>query len=148
MKPATLDHAGIAARIPHSGRMCLLDRLLSWDTATIVCSARSHRDPDNALLGAGGLPAPCAIEYAAQAMALHGTLNAAPGTPPTPGFLASVRGVRMRVPRLDLAAGDLQVRAERIAGDAGQALYRFSLHDADGTLLVDGRAAVVLNATP
>ena len=35
MNPATLDHAGIAARIPHSGRMCLLDRLLSWSPTEI-----------------------------------------------------------------------------------------------------------------
>ncbi len=148
MNPATLDHAGIAARIPHSGRMCLLERLLSWDQASIVCSATSHRDPANPLRDAGELPAPCAIEYAAQAMALHGTLGAAPGTPPTPGFLASVRGVRLLAPRLDLIDGDLLVSAERIAGDAGQALYGFSVRDSDGTLLVEGRATVILNALP
>jgi predicted hotdog family 3-hydroxylacyl-ACP dehydratase len=35
-----------------------------------------------------------AIEYAAQAMALHGALNAKPGVQGRPGFLASARGVR------------------------------------------------------
>ena len=148
MKPATLDRAGIAARIPHAGAMCLLDHLLAWDEAHIVCRTRSHRDPGNPLRSAGGLAAPCAIEYAAQAMALHGTLGAAPGTPPTPGFLASVRAVRLHVPWLDRVEGELQVRAERLAGDAGQALYAFSLHRADGTPLVDGRATVILEAPP
>ena len=30
MTPTTLDHAGIAALIPHRGPMCLLDRMTSW----------------------------------------------------------------------------------------------------------------------
>jgi predicted hotdog family 3-hydroxylacyl-ACP dehydratase len=148
MNPATLDHAGIAARVPHSGRMCLLDRMLSWSPAGIRCAARSHRDPDHPLRLAGALPAPCAIEYAAQAMALHGTLCAAPGAAPTPGFLASVRGVRLRVPRLDCVAGDLLVSADRLAGDPNLALYAFALHDELGTLLVEGRATVILNSQP
>jgi predicted hotdog family 3-hydroxylacyl-ACP dehydratase len=148
MNPATLDHAGIAARVPHSGRMCLLDCMLSWSPERIRCAARGHRDPDHPLRLAGALPAPCAIEYAAQAMALHGTLCATPGAAPTPGFLASVRGVRLRVPRLDTVAGDLLVSAERLAGDPSLALYAFALHDEQGTLLVEGRATVVLNSQP
>ena len=146
--PATLDHAGIAARIPHGGRMCLLDALLSWSAEGILCSAASHRDPDHPLRHGGALPAPAAIEYAAQAMALHGTLCAAPGVAPRPGFLAAVRGVRLRVPRLDTIEGALIVSAQRLAGDSGQALYTFALHDERGTLLVEGRATVILNALP
>ena len=147
-QPAMLDHAGIAARVPHSGRMCLLDRLLDWSPAHITCSATSHRDADNPLRSPAGLLAPVAIEYAAQAMALHGTLSAAPGSAPTPGFLASVRAVRLRVPRLDGVASDLRVSAHKQAGDARQALYTFTLQDDAGALLVDGRATVVLNALP
>lgn len=144
--PSTLDHAGIAARIPHAGRMCLLDRLDAWSDTRIRCSAHSHREADNPLRSAGGLLAPCAIEYAAQAMALHGALLAGPATQPSPGYLASVRGVHCHVLRLDLVAGALQVEAERLAGDAGQVLYRFSVGDERGNVLVEGRAAVVLNA--
>ncbi len=69
------------------------------------------------------------------------------GRPPTPGFLASARSVRLHVPRLDDRAGPLQVQATRMAGDGGQALYRFVLADRSGRALVDGRAAVVLNQT-
>jgi predicted hotdog family 3-hydroxylacyl-ACP dehydratase len=142
--PATLDHAGIAARIPHQGRMCLLDRLLHWSSREIRCSAISHRDPDHPLRGMAGLPAACAIEYAAQAMALHGALQA-PGTPASSGFLASARQVRLLVPRLDNIAGALRVQAELLAGDPRQALYRFTLSDEAGQVLVDGRATVVLD---
>ena len=144
--PATLDRAGIAARIPHSGSMCLLDGLLSWSVDEIRCRAGNHADPSHPLRTAQGLLAPCAIEYAAQAMALHGSLCAtAQDAAPTLGWLASARAVRLHLPRLDLAPGPLVVRALRLAGGTGQALYRFELLDAMGRLLVDGRAAVVLN---
>lgn len=147
-QPATLDHAGIAARVPHRGSMCLLDRLLDWTADEIHCSALSHRDPANPLRHGGMLPAAAAIEYAAQAMALHGTLNGAPGAAPRPGFLAAVRGVRLHRPRLDEVEGELRIGVRRLLGAESQAQYAFTLHDAQGTLLVDGRATVILNALP
>ena len=148
MKPTTLDHAGIAARIPHSGRMCLLHALQVWTADDIRCSAISHVDRSNPLRTEGGLLAPAAIEYAAQAMALHGGLCAPAGSAPTAGFLAAVRSVRLHVPRLDDIPGPLAVSAQLLAGDARQALYSFSLHSAAGALLVQGRATVILNARP
>lgn len=148
MNPAMLDHAGIAARIPHHGRMCLLHSLDRWSADSVLCSAISHTDPANPLRSASGLLAPAAIEYAAQAMALHGGLAAAEGSPPTPGFLASVRGVKLHVPRLDGVPGALSVSAQKLAGDERQAMYAFALHSAAGALLVEGRATVILNALP
>ena len=149
MKPVALDHAGIAALIPHQGAMCLLDRLEHCDEARIVCVAGSHRDPTHPLRTASGLLAPCAIEYAAQAMALHGALcAAASGDEASPGFLASARDVRLGVWRLDdLPPADpdaLTVTAERQAADAARILYSFSLAHG-GRTLATGRLAVVLN---
>jgi predicted hotdog family 3-hydroxylacyl-ACP dehydratase len=145
MTPAVLDHAGIAARIPHQGAMCLLDRLESWSEAGLHCTATSHRDAANPLRTPSGLLAPCAIEYAAQAMALHGALRAPQGEPPSPGYLASVRDVRFSRARLDEVAGPLHVRATFVAGDPRQLLYRFVVADAAGAPLAEGRATVVLN---
>lgn len=145
MTPATLDHAGIALRIPHSGRMCLLHALEQWDANSIHCSAISHRDADNPLRSASGLLGPCAIEYAAQAMALHGSLVAPAGDAPKPGYLASVRGVHIAQPVLHTLPGALQVRAERLAGDERQILYRFEVTDEQGGAVAEGRATVVLN---
>ncbi len=145
-QPATLDHAGIAARVPHAGRMCLLDRLLSWDASSVHCTATSHLDPANPLREGGALLAPVAIEYAAQAMALHGGLTAPVGSAPQPGFLVSARGVQMWVPDLAQVAGPLHVRVVQQAGTANQAMYHFTLHDEQGQLLVQGRATVVLNS--
>jgi predicted hotdog family 3-hydroxylacyl-ACP dehydratase len=143
--PATLDRTGIAARIPHSGSMCLLDRLERWDAESIHCSTHSHTLADNPLRTAGGLLAPNAIEYAAQAMALHGGLLAAEGSTPSAGFLASARQVRLAVARLDDVAGALQVRARRLSGDANQVLYEFAVTNSDSHVLAEGRAVVVLN---
>jgi len=143
--PATLDRAGIAARIPHQGTMCLLERLETWDERAIHCTTGTHRDPANPLRTASGLLAPCAVEYAAQAMALHGALRAPEGEPPSPGYLASVRDARFARARLDEVDGPLHVRAEFVAGDLRQLLYRFTVADANGATLAEGRATVVLN---
>lgn len=139
-----LDHAGIAALVPHAGSMCLLHELSGWDEAHIVCRAISHRDVANPLRSAQGLPVTAAIEYAGQAMALHGALLAqALGAAMRPGMLASARSVEFTRLRLDDLAGDLTVSAERLAGDDRQILYRFELVHA-GVPVASGRAAVVL----
>ena len=143
--PQTLDRAGIAGRIPHSGSMCLLERLDGWDAEVIRCSTTTHRLADNPLRTAGGLLAPNLIEYAAQAMALHGGLLAVEGSTPSAGFLASARNVRLAVARLDDIEGALRVQARRLSGDERQILYEFVVNADDGRTLAEGRAVVVLN---
>ena len=142
-----LDRAAIAARIPHQGSMCLLDAVLAWDSGQIHCRASSHRQPDNPLRAAARLGAACGIEYAAQAMAVHGALLAPEGAPPRPGYLASVRSVQLAVDRLDDLPQDLDIVAERLSGDEHNILYHFRVEHA-GNLLLSGRAAVMLVAQP
>jgi len=60
--PQTMDREAIEVRIPHSGKMCLLERLESWDAEAIHCTTSTHLQPDNPLRTAGGLMAPNAIE--------------------------------------------------------------------------------------
>ena len=140
-----LDHAGIAARIPHQGAMCLLDAVTDWSETAIACRAVSHTDPANPLRADGRLGAANGIEYAAQAMAIHGALLAGEGDRPRQGYLTSVRGVTLHVARLDDLPGELSVQAERLSGDANNVLYRFSVSHA-GRCLLEGRAAVILDA--
>ncbi|RQR38660.1 hotdog family protein [Burkholderia sp. Bp9142] len=147
----TLDRAWIAAHIPHDGAMCVLDRVEAWDAARIRCSATSHRDPHNPLRSRGRLAAVCGIEYAAQAMAVHGALlGAQPARTeharPRAGYLASVRNVDAFVDRLDTFALPLIVDAERIGGDDRSVLYGFALRCGERVLL-SGRAAVMLDAS-
>ena len=150
--PATLQHKDIASRIPHQGSMCLLDSVTAWDNSRISCEASSHRAGNNPLRAYGRLGAACGIEYAAQAMAVHGALVAEAQTivgasSPTPkiGYLASIRGLTLHVERLDDLNSVLTIRAERLSGDENTLLYSFSLQ-AGPALLLSGRAVVVLNA--
>ena len=152
----SLDHGWIEQHIPHKGSMCLLDEVLSWDAARIRCRSSSHRAADNPLRAHGRLGAACGIEYAAQAMAVHGALIAASAPlastltqsvrrsiRPALGYLASVRNVVLHVARLDDIEAELIATAQRITGDARTVLYEFSVSGA-GRPLLSGRAGIVL----
>ncbi|MFT4267271.1 MAG: hydroxymyristoyl-ACP dehydratase [Xenophilus sp.] len=143
--PATLDHAGIAARIPHHGDMCLIDRLEGWDAQAIHCTTARHADPANPLRTAGGLLAPAAIEFAAQAMALHGGLLAADGAQPSAGYIASVRSVKFSTATLHDRPAPLHLHAQRLSGDASQVMYAFRVEDGARQPVAEGRVVVVLN---
>jgi predicted hotdog family 3-hydroxylacyl-ACP dehydratase len=135
---------GIARLIPHEGAMALLDGVLRWDADSIRCVARSHVDPRNPLRSHGRLPALCGIEYAAQAMAVHGGLSGALSRRPRRGYLASLRDVSCLVDRLD-SEGDLVVEAEKVAANDLTVLYRFCV-DIGPVRALEGSAAVVLDA--
>jgi predicted hotdog family 3-hydroxylacyl-ACP dehydratase len=140
------DRAWIAAHIPHQGRMCLLDQVLSWDAQRIECASGTHRALDHPLRAYDRLGAACALEYAAQAMAVHGALMR-PQAPQTGGFgmLASARALELHVTRLDDVPDDLIIRARCEHSDAGGALYSFTVSAAQG-LLAQGRASLSLGA--
>jgi predicted hotdog family 3-hydroxylacyl-ACP dehydratase len=145
-----MNRAWIEARIPHQGRMCLLDEVLAWDAHHIRCSTGTHRALDNPLRTHDRLGIAGGIEYAAQTMALHGALASAAlganaAAPSRVGLLASVRDVRLHVLRLDDIQADLLCEVTHLAGDNFTALYEFTLRDKDKSLLA-GRASVVLDA--
>ena len=125
--------------------MCLLERVDAWDSGSVRCIASSHRDIDNPLRANGRLAAACGIEFAAQAMAVHGALLARRHEPPAAGFLASVRGVTLHVARLDDIVADLAVHAVLFSGDGNSVLYDFSIC-AENKVLLEGRATVILSA--
>ncbi len=151
-----LDRQWIEQHIPHKGRMCLLDEVLSWDAIRICCRSASHRMPDNPLRAHGRLGGACGIEYAAQAMAVHGALVAASAplastlsigvrhsTAPAVGYLASVRNVALNVARLDDLEADLIAAADRVTGAGRTIMYEFTVSSAQQTLL-RGRASIVI----
>ncbi len=141
-----VSKAGIAALIPHTGAMCLLDAVLEWDQTKIRCCSRSHNDPDNPLRSGGSLTALCAIEYAAQAMAVHGGLAGNVASRPKAGYLASLRDVKCSRWRLADLTDELIVDAEQIMGDETRVVYRFIVKVGD-VEVVSGRATVVLDVT-
>jgi predicted hotdog family 3-hydroxylacyl-ACP dehydratase len=138
-----LDRRWIEAHILHQGPMCLLEEVLTWDGVRIRCRATSHRLADNPLRAGGRLGAVCGVEYAGQAMAVHGAIMAArAGDRTPPGYLASLRNLVLHVTRLDDLPEDLIASAERLAGDETTALYQFAVSSA-GRELLSGRAGIV-----
>lgn len=122
--------------------MCLLDGVMEWDGHHIVCVATSHRAPDNPLSRAGRLAAVCGVEYAGQAIALHGALSGSQ-RPRQAGYLASVRELRCTRPFLHDCAGVLTVAARLLLAEPERVLYEFAVHS-ESKLLLSGRAAVAL----
>jgi predicted hotdog family 3-hydroxylacyl-ACP dehydratase len=132
--------------LPHQGSMCLLEEVLAWDVQQVVCRAVSHRASDHPLRAHGHLAAICAVEYAAQASALHGALQLYPvqagrsdggsggdrlAAQPSArfGLLASARAVQFSVKALDQIVNDLLVRVRQLHSDGHGALYAFSIED-------------------
>ena len=133
--------------IPHRGAMSLLDTVLAWDDTHIHARAVSHRDAGNPLRSDGRLRSVHLCESGAQAMAIHGGLLAQrDGAAARPGYLVTLRAVKLLVQRIDDIAAPLDVHAEQLLADAAGLQYAFRI-EADGRLLAHGRAAV-LHAAP
>lgn len=133
----------LARLIPHAGAMCLLDAVVSWDGDSIRCMAESHRWEGHPLARDGRLPASAGIEYAAQAMAIHGSLTAATSGASRAGYLASLRNVTLATQRLDTLPSPLVIDAVRQCAEGAGVIYDFVVSCAGATIL-SGRAAVVL----
>lgn len=131
--------------IPHSGTMCLLERIVEWSDERIRLESTTHRSLDNPLRRDGRLRAIHLCEYGAQAMAVHGGLRSqAAGTQAAPGMLVSLRGVQFTRDYIEDLPGALVIEAVCLQASATSLQYTFRItHDSE--LLAEGRAAVVLH---
>ena len=134
----------LCSLIPHAGRMCLLDGVLSWDADEVECVSGTHRDPDHPLRCGGQLHVVHSLEYGAQAMAVHGGLVAREsGGRARPGYLVAIRNARFgTLQRLDEMADLLRIRATRLGGGQGDLLYRFEV-SGGAQSIVTARAVVM-----
>lgn len=134
----------VEALVPHAGKMCLLERIVSWDDARVSLATSTHRDPANPLARDGRLRAIHLCEYGAQAMAVHGGLVAkAKGERARPGLLVSLRDVVLACDFIEGLEGELHVEATRIHGGAEAWQYDFRVSHA-GRPLAQGRATIAL----
>lgn len=129
--------------VPHCDAMCLLNRVIDCSDDQIVCGAFSHCDVHNPLREEDQLRSVVGIEYAAQAMAVHGALRDTGAEKPVVGFLGAVNDLELLVSRLDIYDGEMIVEAECLVRSEAGMLYRFELRCCDA-VLVRGRATVVL----
>jgi predicted hotdog family 3-hydroxylacyl-ACP dehydratase len=139
-----LDAAQIAQLIPHHGNMCLLASVNTFDAHHIHCSVISHRFSSNPLRENNILHAVCGVEYAAQAMAVHGALSSQQNTSqPRGGRLASVRSVDIFAARLDDILENLEVHATLLMKNENSMMYEFTV-SAPSKILLQGKATVIL----
>ena len=136
-----VDCGEIAALLPHGGDMVLIDGVDTWDDNEIVCSSNSHTNARNPLRHAHGLSTFAAIEYAAQAMALHGALTA--DKSPQSGLLVSVRDFVPLADRLDDVDTRLWIRATTVRRDRRGGIYTFEI-GAAGSVLASGQVGAIL----
>ncbi|MEO7149633.1 MAG: phosphotransferase [Rhodanobacteraceae bacterium] len=139
-----LPKAEWAHLIPHQGAMCLLDTVIDYDATRLRARSATHTNPDNPLRADGRLHAVALCEVGAQAMAVHGALRARDaGGCAKPGFLVSLRDVRLQVEYVDDLPGELDIYVEQLL-DAGASLqYAFRIEHAS-RVLASGRAAVLV----
>jgi predicted hotdog family 3-hydroxylacyl-ACP dehydratase len=136
------DRRRIEELLPHGPGMVLLDRVLSSDRESILCAADSHRDPNNPLWRHGRLPAMAAIEYAAQAAALHAALSgqrvAGAGA-----VLGGAKDVTAQVRDLAGIEETLAVRVTLLLARDNGAVYSFEVGPQSGAAVVEGRFTVM-----
>jgi predicted hotdog family 3-hydroxylacyl-ACP dehydratase len=139
-----LNRAWIESRIPHQGRMCLLDEVVSWSAERIRCRSSTHRAADNPLRAHGRLGIACGMEYAAQTMAVHGALTAggAPeglGAPMAGAPAASSRaaGTPAVVPPAAGSPAAGPPAAGYLAAVRGVTFYSSRLDDVPGDLICE-----------
>ena len=139
-----LAREAIESLVPHAGAMCLWDEVLDWNETSIRLRARNHRDTAHPLRSDGRLRAIHLCEYGAQAMAVHGGLIAQrDGRIAAPGMLVALRGIELRITRIDDLAGPIDCEARLLAAGEASQQYAFRITHADA-LLAEGRAAVML----
>jgi predicted hotdog family 3-hydroxylacyl-ACP dehydratase len=132
----------IAELLPHGSGMVLLDRILECGKQTIHCETDSHQAPDNPLRRRGRLPAMAAIEYAAQASALHAALSDA--RPPGGGaVLGGAKDVVLSVSDLSSLQGALSVKATLLLAQDNGAVYSFAIASQSGGAVAEGRFTVM-----
>ena len=136
--------SNLSALIPHQGSMCLLERVLEWSDQHIRLETDTHRSIDNPLRSQNELKAVHLCEYGAQAMAVHGALQAqSKGGVAPPGMLVALRSVTFHCERIDTLGASLVIEADCLQSSPTSQQYAFRVSHGN-ELLCEGRAAVVL----
>ena len=138
-----IKHNELCSLIPHSFDMCLLDRVEFWDKDKIICHSNSHLLATNPLRREDSLSSVHLLEYAAQAMAVHGGLhNREQGLQMTEGYLAALRDVNINLCELDKIQTELRIEANKILSQGGNMIYAFTVSSAE-TEIASGRATII-----
>lgn len=129
--------------IPHHGTMCLLDKIEQWNEERVICSTLTHTQDENPLRRNGHLHIVHALEYGAQAMAVHGGLLAQQKQETIqPGYLVALRNAKFFTEHLDTIPTSLTVEAHQLLESGGSLIYEITIKDNDN-ILAEARATVM-----
>ena len=139
------NHHKLCELIPHERAMCLLDSVTRWDDEHIECISSSHLERDNPLLDGGRLNCVNAIEYGAQAAAIHGILMArkSGAQPPTSGVLVQVKNMQIKDCDLAQLSAEMDIHAHRIYSDNTSMVYTITI-SCKSEVLLDGRIMIFI----
>lgn len=149
--PQRMERDAFAHLLPHSGPMLLLNRVERWDAAAIECTAISHNDPANPLRINGRLSTIHAMEYGAQAAAIHLFAIAAEGEDAAVAasgerivFLGVVRDFVFHHEYMDEKPGsELQLRSELFS--LAPRIYQYRVTAAlDGETVAQGIISLIV----
>ena len=154
MLQSILNHQEIERRLPHAGSMCLLDEIIQADETTLTAQAFSYRDADNPLRVNGKIAMVNGVEYAAQAMAVHGSLvlekkqaGSKAELKSSQGYIATVRNIELNSPYFPEAdpssSAALLIKVKQLMTDQNGFTYQFDIHY-EQQLLISGRITVFL----
>ena len=138
----TLNYREITQRLPHSGSMCLLNEVIEADSDSLTALASSHLDDDNPLRLEGRIATVNGIEYAAQAMAIHGSLlSSASLETPQAGYIATVRNIEMRTEFIPETGASLLIKVQQLMSNNNGFTYQFHIH-CEQQELISGKITV------
>lgn len=123
-----IGREAVEKMLPHAGDMCLIDSVTRWEEGSIECLGACD-SIDHPLLQNGQLPSTAAIEYAAQATAVHGFLLSYSGVAQF-GVLAKLTDISLSATVIDRVHSPLQIYAELVARTDGGCIYNFEVKGA------------------
>jgi predicted hotdog family 3-hydroxylacyl-ACP dehydratase len=137
-----LSRPEIERLLPQKEAMCLVDSVLERTPDGIVCTADASRD-DHPLREQQGVSVVHAIEYGAQAAALHRMLSGIEASV-SGGLLLQVKNARFHSRWLDRLPQPLRITASCLVASSEAASYRFEVRAGD-TLAASGDLTLKLS---
>ena len=142
--------------LPHSGTMCLIDEIISWDSTNLLAQTESHLNCNNPLRHQGAISSIIGVEYAAQTMALHAALLSQQEDPGNSrkqkpgGYLATIRNIRIDADSLyspdSVNLSPLVISVSVLMCDSQGYSYDFTI-TADNSPLLSGRLTIFLTSS-
>jgi len=156
-RESLLEGKAIAALIPHSGNMCLLNSVLAWDEQHIEALVTDVHSARNPLRENGELHTIVLVEYAAQAAAVHAALSGGGmvgdvsddvgGVGSISGeraaYIGSIKAMTLHEPTVDRSENELLCNAQCLLNNTNGAIYQLTVC-AQEKKLMEARLVLIL----